>query len=44
MPDHCLEVSIGLVGFPPGAAGARAEVFEHQIDFAVEPIERDDRG
>ncbi len=42
--QNALEVSVSLIRFPPGATGARAEVFTHQIDVAVEAVGWRDRG
>ncbi|MCS3896081.1 hypothetical protein M2171_005214 [Bradyrhizobium japonicum USDA 38] len=39
-----LEVGVSLIRLAPGATGARAEVFKHQIDVAVEAVGRHDRG
>ncbi|MCP1768345.1 hypothetical protein ABIB94_009320 [Bradyrhizobium sp. JR7.2] len=39
-----LDVSVSLIGLAPGATGARAEVFKHQIDVAVEAVGRQIEG
>lgn len=41
--QHRFPIAVLLVGFSPGAARARAEVLQHQIDVAIQTIERDNR-
>ncbi|MET4745115.1 hypothetical protein ABIF73_009317 [Bradyrhizobium japonicum] len=38
--QHALEISVSLIRLAPGATGARAEVFKHKIDVAIEAIGR----
>jgi hypothetical protein len=42
--QHALEISVSLIRLAPGATGARAEVFKHQIDVAVEAVGRQIEG
>jgi hypothetical protein len=39
-----ISTSVSASSLTPGATGARAEVFKHQIDVAVEAVGRHDRG
>ena len=39
-----LDVGLSLICLTPGATGARAEVFKHQIDVAVEAVGRQIEG
>ncbi|MDA9521518.1 hypothetical protein XI06_14450, partial [Bradyrhizobium sp. CCBAU 11434] len=43
VPQHGLALGVLFVGLAPGAAGPRADVLQHQIDVAVQTMQRHDR-